>query len=662
MRTVFAAILVAAFAAGFGSACSSETTSGENGDGPDGWIVSPDDDAYVPPGNDISGNNGDVLPPDPDCEDTDGDGFGPGCLKGPDCALDNPNLNVYCPPCETAIYAGCPCANTGTSITCYSGEPAYLGIGECTPGQQQCADGYWTECLGSVEPIPEYCDGKDNNCDGNTDEGVLSPCGDCNEKCEHMGAGPAKPYPFEPEKENSSGVSENVDGYIVLDSEKVNMQFIWIANSGESTVSKFDTSTGMEMGRYKACSDPSRTSVDLYGDVWVACRADGGVAKIIAYKGKCEDKNTNGQIDTSQDLNGDGHISGDEMVNDDECIKFIVHPGGSCMRSAGVDKDNHVWIGDWNGQSLHRLHPVDGHTVDTIAIPANPYGLVVDQKGIVWVSGRGGNVLVRVDPMTKNAQALSPGSGFSPYGISLDNKGRVWMGNYGGPVVAYRYDPANGQWGSASTSNTPRGIVGSLDGFVYVANDSSSRVAVINADSLETLGHIDLGGGRSPVGITIDFDGYIWAVNQGASTTTKIDSKTWQIVGEYQTGSGPYTYSDMTGYLLHTFTNPTGYYQHMFGAEGLRLAWLAIIVDAYSPVGTYIKVRVRSGVDQADLDSMPWSEYFGPFPPEQFPLDISPLGLVGALLQVEISLYSDVDGQTPIVKGIEVKFESGEGE
>jgi hypothetical protein len=642
--------------------CGSSSTADGGGDGSP--VIPPGGDSTVLPNDDDGATTTeDALPPDPDCEDKDGDGFGVNCLKGPDCDETNPHLAAYCPPCDAAIYAGCPCVNEGASIACYSGDPAYLGIGECVPGQQQCAGGYWTECVGSVEPAVETCDGLDNNCDGETDEGVLSPCGDCNEKCEHMGAGPGKSYKFGPEKENSSGVSENVDGYIVLDSEKVNMQFIWIANSGESTVSKFDTATGMEMGRYNVCSNPSRTSVDLYGDVWVGCRNDGGVAKVVAYKGKCQDKNGNGSIETSEDKNGDGHISGDEMMGgDDECIKFVVHPGGSCIRSAGVDKDNHVWVGDWDGASLHRLAPADGAKVDSIDISCNPYGLVIDSKGIIWVAGRGCSKLVRVDPATHQFQHLDPGC-ISPYGISLDNKGRVWVANNGcGGSVAYRYDPANGSWASAQTQSSPRGIVGSLDGFVYVANDGSSKVAVVNADSAQTQGYIDLGGGRSPVGITIDFTGFVWAVNQGTSSTTKIDSKTWQIVGEYQTGSGPYTYSDMTGYLLHTFTNPTGYYQHLFGTEGIRLSWLAIIVDAYTPVGTYIKVRVRAAVGKAELDQTPWSEYFGPFPPGAFPLDISPLNLAGAYLQVEVSLYSDVDGQTPIVKSIEVKFESGEGQ
>jgi sugar lactone lactonase YvrE len=598
-----------------------------------------------------------------ECEDEDGDKFGPGCLAGPDCDDSNSHLNIYCPPCESGIYEGCECSNEGSSIACYPGEPDYLGIGECVAGQQTCTEGYWTGCLGYKEPEPEFCDGKDNNCDGVTDDGVLSPCGDCNVLCDNVGAGPGEEKEFVLDEDNSSGVDLNVDGYIVLDSTKVNMQFIWIANSGEGTVSKLKTTTGQEEGRYIVCSDPSRTSVDLYGDVWVGCRGDGGVAKILVHELMCTDANGNGVIDTSRDTNGNGHIEGGEMLpgGQDECIKFIVHPGGSCTRAVGVDKENHAWVGEWNASMLRRLHPDDGHTVQEIAIPANPYGLVIDEKGVIWVSGRGGSILIRADPANGNVTSLSPGGGYDPYGITLDYKGRVWTANCCGNTVAWRYDPQNGQWNSAGVHNRPRGLVGSLDGFVYVANDESNEVAIVNADSLNTLGYVSLGGGRFPIGMTIDFDGFVWAVNQSASSACKIDAKAMTVIGEYSTGSSPYTYSDMTGYLLHTFTNPTGFYRHLFGGWGLRLRWTAVIVDAYLPSGTYLKIRVRSGVTEADLEAQPWSEFFGPFPPATFPLDLLPLNLTGHFLQVEVSLFASQDGTTPIVKSIEVKFDKGQG-
>jgi len=55
-------------------------------------------------------------------------------------------------------------------------------IGQCQPGTELCLDGLWGPCVGEIGPGPEVCDGFDNDCDGETDEGNLGglPCeGDC---------------------------------------------------------------------------------------------------------------------------------------------------------------------------------------------------------------------------------------------------------------------------------------------------------------------------------------------------------------------------------------------------------------------------------------------------------------------------------------------------
>lgn len=48
-------------------------------------------------------------------------------------------------------------------------------VGLCSPGQLQCNRGNWV-CSGNVGPQSEICDGQDNNCDGLPDNGI--PC-DC---------------------------------------------------------------------------------------------------------------------------------------------------------------------------------------------------------------------------------------------------------------------------------------------------------------------------------------------------------------------------------------------------------------------------------------------------------------------------------------------------
>ena len=608
--------------------------------------------------------------------DQDGDGYGPGCPAGEDCDDTNPYFTTYCPPCDTEILPGCPCAEPDKSIACYDGNPALLGVGVCHKGDQTCTAGYWSECVGQVEPKNESCDGLDNDCDGQTDEGVLSPCGDCDPMCSHAEAGPDGFYPFELSDGNHDGVALTLDGEVILDSSKSSLQSIWIANSAEYTVSKLSTVTGQELARYHLCTDPSRTAVDLFGDVWVGCRGDGKVGKISISELGCVDKNGDSVIETSRDENGDGVISGDEMLPEgqDECVRFVVQPdgGAAAPRALAVDKENHLWVGMSTTDRYFRLDPEDGHVVQQFDVPSGqyPYGAVIDKDGVLWASHRSGKTLARLDvnqdPPTQ--KFFTPDGCVEPYGIAVDAGGDIWMGNSGCSDVL-RFHPATETFTKVPVDiglGNTRGVAASQEGFVWVAHhtfgtcDPGRHVTRININDNSKTAFPLAGDTTGPVGVALDFDGHLWAVNQCTSSATKLIAATGEVVGTYPVGQHPYTYSDMTGYSLHSFTNPIGYYQHMFGGWGIRVNWTGVIVDAYLPEGTWIKLRVRGGLSLEDTLSSPWSPFFGPFPPEQFPVDITPLELSGHYLQVEVSLYSEVDDKSPLIKGIEISWESGQ--
>ena len=608
-----------------------------------------------------SSKTADAGPTKPQCIDSDGDGFGPNCLNGADCDDQNPNFAIVCPDCTKKNYAGCACK--GVAANCYTGEAQWIGKGVCSAGVQLCKTGFWGSCKGEVLPTPEICDGKDNDCDGLIDEGVLSSCGTCDLSCTQQKTGPDFGNPFD--IGGSKGIKKNKNGYIELDIGKsnVDLNHIWIANSSEKTISKLNTKTGNEVGRYRVCGSPSRTSVDLNGDVWVGCRSDGGVVKIINEKSKCIDKNNNGSIQTSMDKNNSKQIESNEILpyQQDECVKFVVYPDGNTVaRAAGVDKDNYAWIGFWNSKRLKRLMPQTGATASTIQLNCNPYGLVIDQKGIIWVSGRGCKKLLRVDPKTKAIQQLTPPDNKYPYGINVDMFGNIWLAATS--TFTWRYNPKSGAWNKVNHANNSRGVATSNDGHVYVANDGNSSIAKINAVTMTNVAQISLGPGRHPVGIAVDYDGYVWAVNQSKGTASKIDVNKNKVIGEYKVGSGPYTYSDMTGYTLHNYTAPKGDFSHSFGYSGwsgtvneskITTKWEKIMIDVTLPPKSYIKVRYKVGNSLSKLKTAPWSKSFGPYPPAQMPLMLQ--NATGKFLKVEIFMQANDKKLSPIIKSLSAK-------
>jgi hypothetical protein len=106
-----------------------------------------------------------------DCDETRGS-VHPGTTDGPIV-----NCNMLDDDCDGTVDNGCSCAE-GATRPC--GEPDGMGgftdRGECAIGVQRCVGGVWAECVGGIRSTAEVCDGEDDDCDGNLDDGVDVTC------------------------------------------------------------------------------------------------------------------------------------------------------------------------------------------------------------------------------------------------------------------------------------------------------------------------------------------------------------------------------------------------------------------------------------------------------------------------------------------------------
>lgn len=353
--------------------------------------------------------------------------------------------------------------------------------------------------------------------------------------------------------------------------------YIWIANSTQGTVSKIETVSTIEEGRYAVTNDDSmqssRTSVNQYGDVAIGHRFYPRVTKVAARMENCVDKNNNGMIDTST---GPGDI---RPFLEDECVLWSIdlpaQANGTravAWEGGSIDPDTcenttpnpRLWVGyGTNPLEIYRLDGETGGVLDHAQVPSTGfvYGGAVNADGDFWVSDRSGLTLSKIDADTL-AVSSYPVPGSQAYGMGMDQNGHPWIATYtvGVGDYVYRFDPDLETFASAGgTSGRYRGMNIDREGRAWVAGNSPCRLALFDAVlETEINDSIALPGCVDPVGVSVDRDGYVWVVDRGASVAWKIDPTFHIVVGTVNGLINPYTYSDMTGQGLNLVVNPPG--------------------------------------------------------------------------------------------------------
>ena len=216
-------------------------------------------------------------------------------------------------------------------------------------------------------PIPAGASG------ATTDGGALPP-GFCGGSCVKDGSGAASNAPFRPGTLPSDRVAVDGDGALVLDPLAGTVgELIWIANTAEGTVSKIDTVSYAELGRYEIPAvdwnikpdenGPSRTSVDSEGSVYAGARFGNGITKVSAAGEDCPDTNGDGAVTTSAGAN-DVLAAGE-----DDCVLWTTNIGGDARGVAVQETPTQIIVDGLALQAAEGPQPVPPETTVRLRRP-----------------------------------------------------------------------------------------------------------------------------------------------------------------------------------------------------------------------------------------------------------------------------------------------------
>ncbi|MFT5991278.1 MAG: streptogramin lyase [Bradymonadia bacterium] len=583
--------------------------------------------------------------------------------------------------CDGNVDEACGC---GGGVGCWPGVPEQRAVGECADGERTCVGGeFWGSCESARLPTPEVCDGLDNDCDGQADEGddgcsvcgseaevcdgldndcdgqideflrnacgscndgvqteescgvdccdgidndcdgfvdegLLNACGLCDRACETARWG-VSGVPW------SDGVLRGVDTrsdqVLRLGTTFVGLPFVWVANSGEGSVSKINTETGEEVGRFPVGQSPSRTAVDFGGNVYVANRAFDGQGTVSR-------------------VDAEGCVG-------EACVRYTAPVGATdaVPRGMAIDQDGFPWVGTYNDNSLRRLDPETGLVLDSYDVGLPVYGIAIDAEGMIWFSSLripdfSGGSIGAFDPRAERVAGVWEIPGCSnPYGLAVDAAGALWIGNFTCDSLV-RFDRETFEFDIYDQFGLSRvrGVAVDGDGFVWAVSYGTNRVVRFDPNAERLVASTEVCSG--PTGVGIAEDGKAWIPCYGDDTVVSV-SAAGEVVDTVNVGVNPYSYSDMTGFQLRNFTALRGVWTSRFdcGGQGCRFYetdWLGETAP-----GTGISLRVRSS---ADAES--WTNWAGPF--ETSPVSLS--GLPAArYLELELTLRTSDRDTTPLV-------------
>lgn len=455
---------------------------------------------------------------------------------------------------------------------------------------------------------------------------------------------------------------------------------MWIANSGEDSVSRWDVDLNQETAKYHTwfgpLSDhsawsgpaPSRTAVDLNGNCYVANRHfDGLPADVIKiFEEDWVDRNGNGVLDTSHDANGDGIISPSEMLQmtdsngnnridpdeiTDERIAWIatVGPAGGLGRSLAIDLDGNIWLGLYNSRAYYKLSGADGTVLEgpVNVSPNTPYGSLVDRYGVLWGASLG-TTLLRLDTYTLDMQVFDHSAYGSDYGIALGYDGSGCTHVYQASSSGYtyiEYDSCAGTFSTPAQLQYPvLGIATDTNGNIVASNYSTGAVSKFAPDG-SLIWSAPAQVSSEARGTQVDKNNDVWVIYRDADKLAKYAGDDGSPLGVFNSGREPYTYSDATGIGYLTSAGLVGSWTVVFDSEAQDAPWGVVSWHSSEPTGTSITVKARSS-----NNGTTWSAW----ETAQNNVELSSTP-PGRFLQVQAAFRRDSGDVTPILYDLTIE-------
>ncbi len=442
------------------------------------------------------------------------------------------------------------------------------------------------------------------------------------------------------------------------------LPFVYVACSARGTAVRIDVNTGAILGEYLTAPagmarNPSRTTVDKFGNCWVANRDESGFSAGVP-KGSvirigvviggtrvdvngtpdpagqylappfiyntCIDRNSDGLIKTSRGLadilpwtnaaGADTH--GGVTTAEDEAITIYSRVSGTNTRTVAVDANNDLWVGGLGNQSHEKLSGVTGAPIPgtQFNVGCGGYGGLIDGSGVLWSARTNGNNLLRYDTATTTSNCF-----YYPdnYGLGIDPAtAHIWSTSLSGNVIRELAPDGTLLNTYAHGDYYAQGVAVDSLGNVWVAHSLyRNTVGHLRTDGT-FIGNVALPGGDGPTGVAVDSNGKVWVTNYNTSNAMRIDPTAGPIgtggypvgavdlVVDLGAGAAPYNYSDMTGFVAIGSTSPQGTFTVVQDGGRPAVSWTKAWWTSNEPLGTGVTVEVRAADTLLGLPLQPF--------------------------------------------------------